>query len=165
MMMAALSAGGLTLVTDDQRPADQHNQRGYFEHQAVKTLEQDNSWLTEHRGQPVKIIYRLLYHLPPEIPAKIVFMRRDVREVAASQSVMLGEPLDPSWPRVLVRELMKVDRWLAKRDHFEVLDVPHREVITEPELAFGRVNQFLGGGLDVPAMVGTVHPDLYRQRS
>lgn len=166
LMMGALKAGGMELVVDAQRPADEHNQAGYFEHQAVKDLAQDNSWLKDHSGQAVKIIYRLLYHLPEDLPAKILFMRRDVREVAASQNAMLDQQTDVNtWSRALVKELMKVDRWLKGRSHLEMMNVPHRRALQDSEAMFAEVNEFLGGGLEVAAMTGTVQQKLYRQRS
>lgn len=165
MMMGALKAGGLSLVTDDHRPPDEHNQRGYFEHQGVKALETGNSWLREHRGRAVKVIYRHLYHLPEGLPTRILFMRRDVREVVASQNAMLGEPNGvKDWSRLLSRELVRVERWLSRQPHIEVLDVSHRQVFLDGRAVMKEVAEFLGQGLDVEAMLATVDPSLYRQR-
>ena len=35
MMMQMLRAGGIDLVTDEKRPADNHNPHGYFEFEKV----------------------------------------------------------------------------------------------------------------------------------
>ena len=46
LMMQMLQAGGLTLISDNYRPADQHNPNGYFEYEKVKSLDADNScWI------------------------------------------------------------------------------------------------------------------------
>lgn len=166
MMMGALQAGGLDLVTDRQREADLHNQKGYFEHEDVKTLEEDSAWLTRHRGEAVKIIYRQLYYLPSELPTKIIFMRRDVREVVASQNAMLGEPADVGdWSRLLMRELVKVDRWLSAQPHIQLLNVAHRRVFEDGETVMREIASFLNRDLDTQAMLATVRPELYRQRA
>ena len=38
MAMSMLEAGGLEIVTDGVRVADEHNPRGYYEYERVKTL-------------------------------------------------------------------------------------------------------------------------------
>ena len=52
-------------------------------------LAQDSSWLEEARGKAVKIIYRLLPHLPPHLDYRVLFMERDLNEVYDSQQDML----------------------------------------------------------------------------
>lgn len=165
LMMGALEAGGVPLLVDSHRPADEHNQAGYFEYRPVKELEQESAWLHQYGGRAVKIIYRQLYFLPPTLPAKILFMRRDVRQVAASQRAMLGQDSDlDSWSRALTRELMKVDRWLRSQPQLELYDVRHLDVLQAPEATFQGVARFLERDLDLEAMVATVRPELFRQR-
>ena len=85
MMMGMLEAGGMELLTDGIRTADQDNPKGYYEYERVKQIEHDQAWLVDARGKAVKMIAALLRHLPPEHDYRIVFMRRDVGEVLASQ--------------------------------------------------------------------------------
>ena len=162
MMMAVLQAGGIPLLQDDQRPADQHNARGYFEYQPVLQLAEDNSWLSA--GKAVKIVYRLLYHLPP-IPTKILFMDRDLGEVVASQQAMLGQPAaDFDWPALFGLELKKVRDWLSRQTHIQVLEVSQRDFIDAPRSEARRVIDFLGLPLDLEAMAAAVDRSMVRQR-
>src|SRR5687768_13248036 len=66
MMMQMLAAGGLPLVTDEVRGADESNPEGYFELEAVKDLDKpiDPIWLRAARGRGVKIVSPLLEYLP-----------------------------------------------------------------------------------------------------
>ena len=91
MAMKMLEAGGLPLLLDGVRTADEDNPRGYFEFERVKDLasEQKWSWLDDIRGQGVKIITYLLKELPPNHNYKVLLMRRDLEEILASQSKML----------------------------------------------------------------------------
>ena len=41
MMMSMLKAGGVSVLTDDQREADEDNLRGYLEYEQVKQLDQE----------------------------------------------------------------------------------------------------------------------------
>jgi hypothetical protein len=171
MMMKMLEAGGLPVMTDNIRTADEDNPRGYYELERVKQIEQDQSWLPDARGKVVKMISALLKHLPDGYQYRVVFMRRKLDEVLASQRQMLirrGKPADASGDEKMAtyfqRHLAQIDAWLAERPHFEVLDVSYNEMIENPAPHAARLAEFLGGGLDVDAMIGVVAASLYRQR-
>ena len=60
MMMSMLQAGGMDLLTDNERKADIDNPRGYFEFERVKKVKEDPSWLKDTGGRAVKMVARLL---------------------------------------------------------------------------------------------------------
>src|SRR5215207_3293217 len=81
MMMRMLAEGGLSILTDEQRRADDDNPNGYFELEVVKQLkEHDSTWLKEADGKVVKVISSLLEYLPAQYHYKIIFMERDFGE-------------------------------------------------------------------------------------
>src|SRR5215468_11569905 len=97
MMMKMLAAGGIEPLTDNIRTADEDNPKGYFELERVKQIESDKAWLEDARSRVVKLISALLKHLPPSYQYKVIFMRRAMSEILASQRKMLmrrGEPAD-----------------------------------------------------------------------
>ncbi|MGI8820064.1 MAG: hypothetical protein ACR2ID_04230 [Chthoniobacterales bacterium] len=53
LMMEMLAAGGIPPLTDELRPSDESNPRGYFEFDPVKRLRQDQSWLTQASGNRI----------------------------------------------------------------------------------------------------------------
>jgi hypothetical protein len=61
-------------------------------------------------------------------------------------------------------EIDKSNRWLAEQPNFKVLYVNYNEMIADPAPQIARINEFLGGGLDVKTMTATVDPALYRQK-
>ena len=110
LMMQMLSSGGLPVMTDDARPADVDNPRGYFELERVKAIRKDSSWLPQARGKALKMVSLLLYDLPADERYRILFMERDMEEVLASQRKMLDrlqkppggdEELRRAWSRTL----------------------------------------------------------------
>jgi Sulfotransferase domain len=168
LAMQMLCAGGMPLLTDDRRPADAHNPRGYFEYEPVKRLAVDSSWLNAARGRAVKIIYRLLLHLPGELNYKIVFLERDLAEVFESQQEMLRSKNDPAALQnrdrvlsALAAELAKAKEWLADQANMLVLTVPYAEVVRNPLEWSREISRFLDG-LDESAMAAAVNPALYR---
>jgi hypothetical protein len=171
LMMQMLQAGGMKLLTDERRAADQNNPRGYFEYEAVKRSGADVSWLELAGGRVVKVIHLLLRHLPPDRQYRVIFMLRDVQEVIASQRAMLkasgrsGARIpDDTLSAVFEQQLVEVRQWLAERPNFRVLYVNYRDVLGDPSAAAQSIALFLGGTLDVSAMAGVVDRTLYRQR-
>jgi hypothetical protein len=173
MIMKMLEAGGLAVLTDGLRAADEDNPKGYYEVERVKGLarEADKGWLAEARGKGLKVISYLLKSLPPRFNYRVVFIRREMEEVLASQRKMLarrGEAEDT--PPERMRALFEDDLWrasyqLKRRPEFETLELHYSAVLARPLEEARRLAAFLGGGLDVEAMAAAVDPQLYRNRA
>src|ERR1700730_12387191 len=86
MAMKMLDAGGMPTLTDGIRAADESNPKGYYEFERVKELDKngDIAWLSDARGNAVKIISFLLTFLPESFDYQVIFMDRDLDEVLAS---------------------------------------------------------------------------------
>ena len=172
-MMKMLTAAGLEIVTDNVRTADEDNPKGYFEYERVKELDKggDKGWLQEHKGRVLKIISFLLKDLPDDCCYQVIFMRRDLEEVIASQNKMLdrrGEPRDETGDEKMIQlyrvHLRKVELVLEQRPNFELLDVSYRQVIDEPREQAARVAKFLGLKVDPDQVASAVDRRLYRNR-
>lgn len=170
-MMKMLSAGGLEALTDNIRTADEDNPEGYFEFERVKKLGDDRSWLQAARGKCVKIVSAFLKHLPQDFRYKIIFMRRNIGEILASQQQMLvrrGEPTDTisdeKMRQTFERHLEDVESWLTAQPNITVLDINYNEVIGNPLPSIQRINDFLKVELDGNRMIGVVNKNLYRNR-
>jgi hypothetical protein len=173
MMMNMLTAAELEIVSDRVRTADEDNPKGYFEDERVKELEksEDRSWLRDCRGKVIKIISFLLKDLPADNRYRVIFMRRDLNEVMASQNKMLirrGEAADESTNQKMIdlykNHLQKVDFQLKARPNIEFVDIDYREAVADPRGQAERVATFLELDLDVDRMVQAVDPALYRNR-
>jgi len=171
LMMKMLETGGMEVVVDNVRTADVDNPRGYYEFEPVKQTKNDASWIAPAIGKAVKMVYLLLLDLPPDHEYRVVFMRRNLDEVLASQKAMLdrlgkASPLDDAKMAALFRDqLAKFDAWSKTRPNLKLLDVSYNAAMTDPAPIAAEVNRFLGGGLDVDAMIRTVEPSLYRNRA
>jgi hypothetical protein len=173
LAMHMLQAGGIPALTDGKRPADEHNPQGYFEYDAVKRLAVDSSWVPLlARGKSLKVIYRLLRHLPPNIGYRVLFMERDWHEMAASQRTMLEARGDPAANQpeakliaAISSEVVAVKAWMEKQPNIRVMSVPYGALVGEPLGWANAIAEFLGGGLDVAAMCGVVDARLYRHRA
>lgn len=172
MLMRMLEAGGIDIMTDSQREADEDNPKGYFEVERVKNLaeESDRSWLNDARGKAIKVISYLLLELPRDLRYRVVFMNRDLDEVLASQAKMLkrrGETNEASDERMIElfkSHLLRVRAHLKTAPHLTYIEVGYREVIQDPMAEARRIAAFVGGRLDVRAMAAAVDPSLYRNR-
>ncbi len=174
MMMKMLDDGGMEIVCDGIRTADEDNPKGYYELEQVKDLDKpdkDKSWLEDTKGKVVKIISFLLQDLPLSHNYKIIFMLRNIEEILASQNKMLvrrGEPTNATSDEKMTKNyeghLKKVCYLLQSEPNFEVLYVDHRNVVERSGEEARRVNRFLGGKLDIDKMTAAVDEKLYRNR-
>jgi tetratricopeptide (TPR) repeat protein len=174
MIMQMLVAGGLGVMTDGLREADEDNPRGYLEYEPVKNLLQDSEWLGHGRGKAVKIVAPLLGSLPRELPCRIILSERDLDEVLDSQARMLARrnqalPATSERRRLLreeyARMLGRVKAALARRPLTQVLVVEHASAMGDALSTAERVNAFLGGALDKEKMAAAIDPALHRNRS
>jgi hypothetical protein len=172
MAMKMLAAGGVSTVTDGLRSADEDNPKGYYEDKRVKDLAQmeDKRWIAKARGKAIKVISFLLKELPSSNNYKVIFMRRDIEEILASQQKMLerrGE--DEGAEDELMATLFEGDlfraRYLMKHNaHFEFVEVHYRQALADPAATAEMIGNFLGLELDLDEMIGVVDPELYRNR-
>jgi hypothetical protein len=173
MAMKMLDAGGMPVLTDGVRTADESNPKGYYELEAVKDLHKqgDTFWLNDARGKAVKVVSFLLTWLPETYEYKVIFMQRDLREVIASETTMLlkrGQPVDTASEEhtrlVYQQHLDKVDKFLANRPCFTTMTLNYRAALERPEEAANRIRDFIGLSLDVEQMARVADPSLYRNR-
>lgn len=174
MAMQMLAAAGIPVVTDGVRKPGEDNPKGYFEDERVKQLHkehEDGSWLMDARGKAVKIISFLLKDLPDTVDYKVVFMRRDLNEVLASQKKMLerrGQPDDTPEDKMFeiwTDHLGRVADFFKNAEHIESLDVDYHEVVGNPLDQARRIADFVGGDLDAETMARAVDGELYRNRN
>jgi hypothetical protein len=172
LMMQMLGAGGMELLTDGARRADRDNPRGYFELEAAGRLPADAEWLEKAVGRAVKLVHVLVPRLPADRRYRILLMRRDWREVLASQRVMLerggGVPEGPGDARlaeIFAAQLAEVESWVSLSPQADLLQVDFNLLVREPLRTARRIAAFLDGELDPEDMAAAVLPSLYRQRS
>ena len=171
MMMQMLCAGGVSLLVDDVRQADEDNPRGYLELEAVKRTRRDSSWLENSPGKATKVIHALLADLPRDRTYQVVFMQRHIDEVVQSQQAMLartgreGAALPRErLARALERQSDQALAYLKSHDCFAVLPARYEQVIADPLGQAEAVSGFLGLALDVKAMAAAVQRTLHRQQ-
>ena len=171
MMMQMLHQGGMEIFSDGLRQPDENNPKGYYEHELVKSLARNKSWLKDATGKAIKVISHLLFELPAQYQYKIIFMERDLDEVLMSQHKMLireGKAKEGAINLKLVnafkQNLERIKIWAPKQSHVEILYVSHKNMINNPMEELKKVNQFLGNNLDIEAMAKVVDKSLYREK-
>jgi LPS sulfotransferase NodH len=171
MMMKILEAGGMHVFTDNLRTADEDNPKGYYELEQVKALKDgDDSWLKDAPGKVVKVISSLLEYLPANHKYKIVFMRREIAEILASQKQMLirrGENSDGDdrkMAEMFQEHLKRVRVWLANQPNMEVHYVDYNALMADPAPEIEAVAEFIGLNDQLAAMLAVPDKKLYRQK-
>ena len=172
MLMSMLDAGGIPPITDNIRTADEDNPKGYYEFERVKALDKgDTAWVADAQGKTVKVISALLKYLPADYQYRVIYIRRNMPEILASQRKMLvrrGEDPDKvddeQMTALFEKHVSQVEDWLREQPNMQVLFVHYSDILADPENEARRINDFLGGDLRVERMAEAVDPDLYRNR-
>lgn len=171
-MMQMLAAGGMPVLTDGERQADDDNPRGYYEWEKIKLLPKQPALIEEAEGRAVKCISQLLFALPGGRSYQIIFMERPLPEVLASQSEMIrrrgstGASLgDSALLKAFENHLKQVELWFKNKPDIKLCRVPYHEVLREPRDASEKIRQFVEQPLDIDAMTVQVDPSLHRQRA
>lgn len=173
MMMSMLDAGGMEILTDHVREADEDNPKGYYEFEPIKNLvrDEEQSWLEDARGKGVKVISDLLKELSSDYFFKVIFMDRNLEEVIASQNKMLirrGEPPQPGddekMMRLFEKHLDQAKRWIQQQPNCEVIFVDYERALQQTLHQAQQIQAFVHQPLDVGKMVGVVDPQLHRNR-
>jgi tetratricopeptide (TPR) repeat protein len=172
LMMQMLRAGGMDLMSDGKRQADEDNPEGYWEWEDIRKLPKEPGILRQTEGKVVKVISALLPHLPPKHRYKIVFMRRPETEVVRSQWQMLenrGQNPKSEATHLAETQANHVRQILARLKSggtVEILEVDYPTLVSDPAPTIAKLRAFFGDEF-LPTsdkMAATVKPELYRQR-
>jgi hypothetical protein len=172
MMMSMLEAGGIEPLMDGIRKPDEDNPKGYYEFERVKQVKNDKAWLEGAKGKLVKIITQLLRNLPPDYRYKVIFMRRNIDEILASQKRMLQRRRtydesvrDEDMGTMLLAHADQVLTWADAQENFDCMEADYNEILKDARPTVDEIYEFLGGDLDTDAMTAVVDKALYRQRA
>jgi hypothetical protein len=171
-MMQMLVAGGMPALTDNVRAHDDSNPRGYFEFEPVMRLRTEKSWLGQAQGRAVKIIHLLLRELPTDdrFQYRVLFMKRPIQEVVASQRMMLEQhgkksADETALTKVYEDQVRQVEDWLRTQPSFHFVLVEYHRILKEPVAVAKEINLFLGADLDTAEMARVVDPALCHQNN
>ncbi|MEP0262776.1 alkaline phosphatase family protein [Dokdonia sp.] len=167
LMMQMLDKGGMPILTDNKRKADESNPKGYYELESVMSIHKDNSWLDQSKDKAVKVVGPLLKHLDPQFRYKIIFMKRDLFEIIKSQRKMIGK--DPSVLPVKLMDSYKkllenIENWKEKEPGVELVYIDYKETLSDPQTSLNKIEEFLGVDLDKEEMEKCIDVSLYRNR-
>ena len=153
LMMQMLAAGGMKILTDEERTADVDNPKGYYEWEPIKQIGKKPELLDEEGldGRAIKCISMLLQKMPLKHNYKVIFMTRPIEEVVVSQNAMVnrlaskGAELDPEQlQRGLSGHRKEILHWLKSMPNMEFVEIDYPKLVRDPESETKRVADFLG---------------------
>ncbi len=170
MAMQMLDAGGMEILSDANRVADEDNPKGYYELDDVKKMTTNNKFMEQAEGKVVKVVAQLLPYLPKDLNYRVIFMERSLDEVLASQHIMLGRhdqmgaDIDDSRLKSVFQRQLQTSVEILRRNRIPTQRAFYSDFVSNPQRAAERLQTFLKKGLDIDKMVQAVEPALYRQR-
>jgi len=178
--MQMLESGGLEVVVNEMKKANEHNPNGYYEHRRIMSVNRQTpvpyseSFIEELERKCIKVYAGYLRLLPTEnFHYKIVFVERDLEEIWMSRRKMNKQRLgnnDTAFFAVQRREKMKrviesVKKWDAKHDNVKMLYVNYKDIIEAPLEQATKIKAFLQCNLDEEKMTAAVAPRLYKEKA
>ena len=172
LLMQMLAFGGLPPMHDGVRAADEHNEEGYWEWEALKDLPENPGLLDQAFGRAVKVTSALIHALPNTRRYMVIWMSRPAEEIARSQQRMrLGREATaaelPPLVSLLSRHATATLAALRRQSLVEVLEVDYPTLVRDPGPAIAQIHEFLGAAL-LPTperMRQAVRRELHHQRS
>ena len=175
LMMQMLAAGGMKILTDEERTADVDNPKGYYEWEPIKQIGKKPELLDEEGldGRAIKCISMLLQKMPLKHNYKVIFMTRPIEEVVVSQNAMVnrlatkGAELDPEQlQRGLRGHRSEILHWLKSMPNMEFVEIDYPKLVRDPESETKRVADFLGPDFlpHSDKMAAVIDPLLYRRK-
>jgi hypothetical protein len=151
MLMRMLAFGGIEPLTDDLRKRDFLNPHGYFEWEPIKERQGYVEWIDDAVGKSLKVVSRFLHHLPATHCYSVLFLHRDLDEVARSQSSMAKHHSDLMWDAKSVFKLRDIYRrhvddaldWIDRRPNMRLHQVRYEDLLANTEREVGRICEFI----------------------
>lgn len=170
MMMQMMEKAGIPVLTDGVRKPDENNPKGYYEHEGVKSLARNKAWLNDAQGKVVKVIAQQLKYLPEKYNYNIVFMLRDIKEIIASQHVMLSRNGKKSaYPVALENKfrisLLQITEWAKKRHNVKITFINHANTLEQPLLTAQIIKELTKSQSTLDNLACVVDEKLYRQKN
>jgi hypothetical protein len=118
------------------------------------------------QGKVIKVIAQHLTVLDKGYHYRIIFMLRDIHEVLQSQQTMLDKAKSDSdkLAQTFQQQLHRIQVWLQKQNNIDVIYIKYQDVIQKSLPEVDKLNEFLGGLLDVQKCIEVVDVNLYRAR-
>jgi sulfotransferase family protein len=171
LMMQILQSIGIEPFTDNQRLPNGSNPKGYFEHELVKTIEHDSSWIEDVKGKAIKIVSPLLIYLPSNYKYKIFFMDRNYDEIIQSQERMIAESnisnsgIEPEiLKQIFIKDLEHACNWIREQPNCESLEISHSKLLKNPKSEIDKICDFLELIVDLDNAIKVIDKKLYRAK-
>lgn len=171
LTMQILQAAGIEIFTDNKRRPDISNPKGYFEHELVKKIQSDSSWMKDVKGKAIKIVSPLLAYLPVNYNYKIIFVERDLLEIIQSQEKMISEldsedeKLKPEiLKRIFNKNVERTKKWINSQSNMKCLNVSYFDIVNNFEEEIFRIEKFLNVKINKEKTKLIIDKKLYRSR-
>lgn len=166
LMMQIVNTAGIEVFSDNLRVPDKSNPKGYAEHEKVKGLMKDNSFLKDAENKAIKIVSPLIPFLDLNLNYQVIIMQRELDEILDSQQVMLGKEKGTT-PPALKKAFEKIYAnaiSFLELNNINYIVIPHRDLLSKNKESFEKISEFINTTTSTEELVGCVDEKLYRQR-
>lgn len=167
ILMHMLERGGYNVVANKNVPLELTCKQDRYHWQNSKILDQYPHLIDEVQSDMLFLYSMYLYNLPEDRNYRIIFVERDLREIAISGLEKINEGVKNNHARVtqiayLMHNHMKqLKNWINKQTNIDVLWVRHKDLLDDPMKESSKIQNFLEQELNIEAMATVIDPSLY----
>jgi len=169
MLMQILENGGISMQFSDDRPADEHNPKGYYELEGGKIINKlmEGSFpFDTYKGSFIKITAYGLKFLP-QGKYKIIYSERNIEEILNSMEKMadINDQNREETKDIFLKLNTLIKNLIRSREDCDVLFVDYNMFMKNPQSEILKIPEFLDiDDADIDSMIQTIDAKLYRQR-
>ena len=166
LMMQIVEAAGLDIYSDNVRTPDVSNPKGYSEHQKVKGMMKDNSFLQDAENKAIKIVSPLIPFINPSLNYRAIILKRNIDEILDSQQTMLGKEkgnVPPALKAAFEKQYSNAITFLEK-NNIEYIEIEHKQLVAKNKEEFQKITDFLKSKIGTSHLIDCIDEKLYRQR-
>jgi len=162
LMMRFLYKGGIPVLHDGVRKADDNNPNGFYEVERIGEKLKDNPLLFKGRngGLTIKVLSPFLDRIEDLKEHRIIYMERALPEVSASMEKMLGTPMGDSVTAAFDNHVSRMKKYLKDKD---VLFVSYSDLVNKNPKQLRAIREYVPR-INLSEAVGAIDKKLYRNK-
>ncbi len=163
LVVKMLHAGGMSVFVDQpENPEDDLFKRS-LDWNSFEYLARFPEVIRKAEGKVVRLYSMYLYNLPPQNAYRVLYINRDLQEIADAGHAISHDNPQAMFLRVTQKAFLlgahrqRVKNWMAERENIEFLNLHFAHMVTDPYLQSLKIRNFLDRELDIEAMTEIAH--------
>ncbi len=166
LVMNMLRAGGMAVLADQREDASDTMFDRTLDWSKFEYLSRFPETIDRAIGKAVKLYSMYLYNLPTERTYRVLYINRDLQEIADAGQAVAEEGSEGDFLRLTQKAYLlgahrkRVKSWMNSRGDIETLNLNFADIVSDPYLQSLKIRNFLDRELDIESMSEIIRPQV-----